>query len=336
MPRFIAYTLILTSSILLFNCQKNYPPAISGGIYTVNGFIHADSMKISLTHEHFMSNFGVDMNVASEYDENALYTQVIPHAKKVKSLGIHTVFDATTAYFGRRPDILKRIADSTGLQIVTNTGFYGAAEDRYVPDFAFHADPEQIADIWIDEFNNGIYDTGIKPGFIKLAFDSGAPSEIDLKLFKAGLITHLKTGLTLAVHTGNNPEAVEAQIRLLDEFNISTEAWIWIHAHQADTELLINTASKGAWISLDGANATNVQEFIGILERFKANNLLHKVLLSHDGDGFPMGGDIRPFDSIPKDLIPALRVHGFTDSEIDQIMEHNPKKAFTIKIRSSG
>jgi predicted metal-dependent phosphotriesterase family hydrolase len=276
MTRFITLTIIVISTILLFNCQKNKPSEKSGILHTVNGIILADSLKISLTHEHFMSNFGADMSVASEYDENTLYSQVIPHAKKVKSLGIHTVFDATAAYFGRRPDILKQIADSTGLQIVTNTGFYGAADDRYIPDFAFDTTPKQIADIWIDEFYNGIDDTGIKPGFIKLAFDSGSPSDIDLKLFKAGLITHLETGLTLTVHTGNNPEAVEAQIRLLEEFNISREAWVWIHAGQADTNLLIDTASKGAWISLDGANATNVQEIIGKLERFKAKTFFIK------------------------------------------------------------
>ena len=29
-------------------------------------------------------------------------------------------------------------------------------------------DAQELADLWIKEFNNGIEDTGIKPGFIKI------------------------------------------------------------------------------------------------------------------------------------------------------------------------
>ena len=327
-------TSLLAVFFLLLACQENPPSTNSGKIHTVNGPITGNEMKVTLTHEHFMSNFGADMSEASEYDERALFDQVIPYAEKVKSLGIHTVFDATTAHFGRRVDILKRIADSTGLQIVTNTGFYGAANDRYVPGFAYDATAGEIAEVWIKEFKEGINGTGIKPGFVKLAFDEGPPSEIDLKLFEAGILTHLATGLTLAVHTGDNTEAVNAQLRLLEQYGVCPGAWVWVHAHWTeDVDYLVQTAAKGAWISLDGANSSNIPEFINILNRFKSENLLHRVLLSHDGDAFPLGGDIRPFEAIPRSLIPAMRENGFTEVEIEQIMVENPGEAFLIRVR---
>ncbi len=303
---------------------------------TVNGPILIERLGFALTHEHIMSNFGKDQSETSQYNEEALFKQVVPYLKKLKSLGANSIFDCTTAYFGRRVDLLQRISDSTGIQLITNTGFYGAANDRYIPPFAYEASAQKISKIWIAEFQKGIDGTEVKPGFIKLAFDEGPPSKIDTKLFIAGILTHLKTGLTLAVHTGDNLEAVNQQLRLLEEYKVSPSAWVWVHANKvSDVDVLLNTASKGAWISLDGVNTSNIQELLNAITQFKSQNLLYKILLSHDGNGFPRGGPIREFEAISKKLIPAMRTHGFTEKEINQIMVQNPKNAFRITVKKT-
>lgn len=291
-------------------------------------------MGITLTHEHIMSNFGLEIDKTGYYDEEAALKQTIPYLKKLKLLGVQTIFDCTTAFFGRRTDLLKKIADSTGIKIVTNTGYYGAANDRYIPKQAYKQSAEEISKQWVDEFQNGIDDRGIKPGFIKLAFDDGNPSEIDTKLFEAGVLTHKKTGLTLAVHTGDNPEALTKELQLLEKHNVDPSAFVWVHANKrADSQLMLELALKGVWISLDGVNESNTKQYIDWLTQFKANNLLHKVLLSHDGNSFPKGGAIRPYDAIPLVLVPALKNEGFSIEEINQLLIINPKEAFAIEIR---
>lgn len=328
------FRILLFLVFLLTACQQVNSSRNSGIINTVDGPVKVDQLKFTLPHEHLMSNFGKDPGEATQYDEAALLRQVIPYLRKIKSLGVNSILDCTTAYFGRRVDLLKKMADSTDIQIVTNTGFYGAADDRYVPEFAFSATAEEISKVWIREFEDGIDGTEVRPGFVKLAFDDGMPSEIDKKLFTAGILTHLNTGLTLAVHTGNNPEAVTAQLKLLAQYHVSPEAWVWVHAHLAeDVQLLLSAASAAAWISLDGAKESNVPEYINKIEKFKSQNLLHKILLSHDGDGFPMGGEIREFEAIPRHLIPAMLANGFTEKEVDQITVRNPKEAFKIRTR---
>ncbi|MDR9363787.1 MAG: hypothetical protein RI575_00490 [Balneolaceae bacterium] len=302
--------------------------------HTVNGPLAVENMGFALSHEHIMSNFGKDISETSEYDEAALVNQVVPYLRRIKLLGVDTIFDCTTAHFGRRVDLLQTIADSTGLQIITNTGYYGAVDDKYVPQTAYNSTPREISERWVDEFENGIDGTNVKPGFIKLAFDDGTPSDIDKKLFEAGIMAHLETGLTLAVHTADNPEAVDTQLSLLQQFDVSPEAWIWTHAHTSnDLNLLIETAQKGAWISLDRVNSSNIQSTVDWLQRFKSEKLLHKILLSHDGNGFPGGGELRPFEAAMNELIPALQENDFTDEEIDQLFVENPKNAFSIKIR---
>ena len=342
MKNLLNFSLFFLFLIGLFSCRgagspsenSTGSPAEKGIIYTVNGSIEPGDLNVALTHEHIMSNFGKDISETSEYNETELLYQVVPYLKKLDSLGIHSIFECTTAYFGRRTDLLQRIADSTGLQIITNTGFYGAANDRYVPEFAYSANEDDIAKIWIAEFENGIDGTQVRPGFIKLGFDNDTPTEIDKKLFAAGLLTHLSTGLALAVHTSNNPEAAELQMQLLGEYNVSPDAWIWVHANNIEKdELLLDFASKGAWISLDGVKPTNIDEYINRLNTFKSKNLLHKVLLSHDGNGFPGGGEIRQFDAISTLLIPAMLENGFSQDDINQVMIENPKEAFTIRVR---
>lgn len=325
---------LISVVLLLTNCQnaKNI-----NRINTVQGEINLSELGLTLSHEHIMSNFGKEIGKTADYDSIKLFNQVIPYLKKLKSLGVNSIFDCTAEYFGRRIDLLEKISDSTKVQIITNTGFYGAANDRYIPKFAYSSSAKSISKIWIDEFRNGIKGTKIKPGFIKLAFDNGTQlSDIDKKLFKAGILTHLNTGLTLVVHTGKNIEAVKFQKELLYEYNIHMSAWIWTHANKVDDDqILIDLAAEGAWISLDGVKESNTNEYIKRIKLFKRKNLLNKILLSHDGNGFPSGGEIREFEAIFQNLIPEMLKNGFTENDINLILINNPREAFKIKIRKT-
>ncbi|TGV00741.1 phosphotriesterase family protein [Flavivirga rizhaonensis] len=326
--------ILITIIFFMVGCRKD---KALNQINTVQGSIKPEALGMSLSHEHIMSNFGKDISETSVYDSIKLFNQVVPYLKKMKSLGVNSIFDCTAEYFGRRVDLLKMISDSTDVQIITNTGIYGAANDRYIPEFAYQASVESISEVWINEFENGIRDTGIKPGFIKLAFDdTKAPSDIDRKLFEAGLLTHLNTGLTLAVHTGKNIEAVKLQETLLNKYNVDLSAWVWTHANKVDDDqILIDYANKGAWISLDGVRESNTTKYIERIKLFKQKNLLHKILLSHDGNGFPKGGKIRKFEAIFQNLIPDMLKNGFSEKEINQILISNPKEALKIRVRKA-
>lgn len=330
----IAIKKIVTTHLAVFFSICQHAQSLEQ-INTVQGPIDVSELGMSLTHEHIMSNYGKEINETSKYDSIRLFGQIVPYLRNLKSLGVSTIFDCTTEYFGRRVDLLKIISEAANIHIITNTGFYAAANDRYIPEFAYGRSAKFISEIWIDEFENGIKGTDIKPGFIKLAFDDGKPpSDIDKKLFEAGLLAHLSTGLTLAVHTGKNMEALELQMQLLRDSHIHPSALIWTHANKVeDTTILINMAAEGVWVSLDGVNESNINEYKERIILFKQKGLLHRVLLSHDGNGFPKGGPIRDFQAILKNLIPELLTSGITEDDIDQILVQNPREAFRVRIR---
>ena len=322
-------------------------PAIGGmgasderKILTVSGPINPDQLGVCLTHEHVMSNFGAERSYLPQYDKDKLLSQVLPYLRQVNRLGGNSLVDCTTAYFGRDVTLLRQLAQQSGLQIITNTGYYGAADDRYVPDHAYHESAETLAQRWIAEFENGIDDTGIRPGFIKVALDSGPVSAIDAKLLRAAALTHAATGLTIACHTGDNPAGAQTALTILQEEGVSPEAWIWTHANKAQTlDTLLPAARAGAWISLDGVrnpNEGNEESFsrhVRYLKAIKQQGLLPQVLLSHDGNSFPRGGAIRPYDAIFTTLVPRLEKEAFTKSDIQQLLVDNPAQAFTIRKR---
>jgi len=305
-------------------------------IQTISGSLPPSLAGFMLPHEHLFSNFGVGIKDTHIYDEVKLFKQVIPYLKQLKAYGCDTIVDCTTAYFGRRVDILLELYKQTGVHIVTNTGYYGAANDRYIPDHAYKDSAEEIAKVWIDEFENGIEDTNVKPGFIKLAVDSDGFSAIDQKLFEAGIEAHINTGLTLAVHTSSNAEAAFAQIKLLKSNNVKPGAWIWTHADKVDDpNTLVDAAREGSWISLDGIrDEASQQQHLQYLNILRDADALHRVLLSHDGNGFPSGKSIRPFHTLFTAFIPLLLKHGYTREEVDMLTRTNPHQAFTIQVRS--
>ncbi|RMH55171.1 MAG: phosphotriesterase [Bacteroidetes bacterium] len=314
------------------------PLAESGRIMTVRGPIDPAAMGRTLTHEHLFSIFGLDPAEPFRYDRPVVRDAVLPHLQAVHALGVHTIVDATAAYFGRDAVLLKQLSEASGLHLITNTGYYGAANDRYVPGHAFEDSIDGLAARWVREWADGIAGTGIRPGFIKLGVDRGPLSAIDRKLVQAGARAHRRTGLTLAVHTGDSVAAARQQLEILRDDGVDASAWIWVHAHSVATEdPLLEAADAGAWISLDGYRPDRTALFLERLGAFRAAGLLGRVLLSHDGNTYPRNGSAepRPFTALFTDLLPALLEHGFAPAEIDRLTIENPAQAFTVQVRTT-
>lgn len=305
-------------------------------ILTVTGEVPTASMGLTLTHEHLFSIFGMEPEEQTKYNFEELSARVLPFLEKAKAAGCKTIIDCTAAYFGRNVQVLKLLSEKSGLQILTNTGVYGAANGRYIPPYIRNETAEQISKKWISEFTDGIDGTGIRPGFMKLGFNTGSLAELDKKIIAAASQTHLSTGLTIAAHTSNNPVSAFQQLEILKTSKVSPSAWIWTHAHDVpENESLLEAAKTGAWISFDGYRAAKRDRFIDGLLAFKKAGFLHRVLLSHDGDGYPLKG--KNSSSLILDLLteflPTISKNGFTAEDIHQLTVDNPAKAFALKIR---
>lgn len=312
-----------------------------GLIMTVTGAITPEMMGITLTHEHVLVDFiGADQVSPTRYKTDEAYKIILPHLLLIKGLGCQTFVECTPAYLGRDVKLLQRLSTASGLYILTNTGYYGAGNDKFVPKYAYTESADQLAERWMKEWNAGIDGTGIKPGFIKIGVDSGSLSEIDAKLVLAAAKTSKQSGLAIASHTGDTRAALQ-QLDILVKEGCNPASFIWVHA-QNDWQLgeRVKAAKMGAWISLDNVSSSSISDILAQVKSMKAAGIHNKLLLSHDAGwyavGEPNGGNFRSFDTLFTTLVPALKNTGITQEEINQILITNPRNAFTIGGKTSG
>jgi phosphotriesterase-related protein len=309
-------------------------------IMTVQGPAESDALGFVLSHEHILVDFiGADQVKPSRYKHEDVIPKVKPYLQEVREAGCNTLMECTPNYLGRDPLLLKKLAADTGLKILTNTGYYGARENKFIPEHAFQQTPAEMAAFWIGEWKKGIEGTGIKPGFIKIGIDRGPLSDFQRKLVEAACITHLKTGLTIAAHTGTAEGAFD-EMEVLQRMGVHPSAWIWVHAQaEKDLEKHIVAAKEGAWISLDGVHHNQIGDYVKMIRNLKDQQLLHQVLISHDAGwyrpGEPGGGEFRGYLDVFTDLIPALQQDGFSRDELDQLFRKNPVEAFGIRVRKA-
>ncbi len=307
-------------------------------VMTVNGPMEAQKMGFTLTHEHIMVDFiGSEKYSKSRYNADEVFEVALPFVIEAKTKGVDTFIDCTPAYLGRDVNILKRIADATGINMLTTTGYYGAVNEKFVPSHAYVESAQQLADRWIGEWKNGIEGTSIKPGLIKTSTDKGPLTQMQRKLIQAAGITHLATGLTIAVHTGDGEAAFE-QLDILKDQGVLPSGRIWVHAqNEPNKEMHIRAGKLKTWISFDGVNPNTLQVNVDYLKIMKENDLLDQVLVSQDSGwynvGDPNGGNVKPYTCIHTKFIPLLQQNGFTPGELERIFRINPAKAFTIKVR---
>jgi phosphotriesterase-related protein len=275
-------------------------PPPSGTIHTVRGPVDVGEMGVTLVHEHVLVDFaGAERVSRSRYDAGEAFRVILPHLQELRERGCRTLLECTPAYLGRDPLLLRRLSEASGLHIVTNTGYYGAASDSAVPKHAY--------------------------------------ADIDRKLVEAGALCHLDTGLTLAVHTGDGAAALQI-VSVLTRAGVSPEAYVWVHSqNERDLATRSWAARQGTWIELDGVGPTSLDAHVeGVVDLFRRDQL-DRVLVSHDAGwyhvGEPGGGGYRPHTFVFDTFVPALRARGLGKADVRRLLVANPARAFAIRPR---
>lgn len=344
--------MLLTACLILSTnfsaCQQENDSPESLQFISVTGPVFSSDMGRTLIHEHVLVDWiGADSTGYHRWNREEVIEKVLPYLLEASEKGVETIMECTPAYLGRDPLILRELSSRSGVQILTNTGYYGAVENKFMPRHTWEESAEQIAQRWINEFEHGIEDTGIRPGFIKISVKGEGPlSDLHQKIVHAAALAHLETGMIITSHTTGDEPAF-AQIELLKEFGVSPSAWVWTHSQSGSLKAQLKAGREGAWISLDNFNYDSSREagekgnldwFIQRINELKEAKLLHRVLISHDAGYYNPdeqdGGDFRNYTEVFEYLLPSLRENGFTEKDINQILVQNPEEAYGIRVRA--
>ncbi len=306
-------------------------------VRTVSGRIAPNQMGVTLAHEHVLVDFvGADQVDPDRYDADQAFEKILPYLQKIQRLGGQTFVECTPNYLGRDVRLLERLAKATGLNILTNTGLYGARNGIFLPDYVAQETPEQLAQRWVDEYKNGIDGTSIRPGFIKIGVNNGPLVDYDQKLVQAAALTHQETGLTIAAHTGDAKAALE-ELQIVQDAGVHPSAFIWVHAQGKGYENHVKAAKLGAWVELDGISESSYSNHAQQVKALKEAGFLNQVLVSCDAGwyhvGEPNGGEYRSHAVLFEKFVPELKKQDFSQADIDQLLVKNPAEAFPIRKR---
>lgn len=299
-------------------------------VMTVGGEIAAESLGVTLPHEHVFAD------LLKEYRSSGILSDeelAVAELRRFAVAGGTTIVDLTTVEIGRDPDALRRVSAASGVQVVMGCGHY---RDPYLDREWFDRTPvELIAAEMVEEITDGVGPDRIRPGIIgEIGCDQGYLSAAEERSFRAAARAHLETGLAISTHAARKPVGL-AQLAILEHEGVDPRRVIIGHCDTVPSTVYhLELARRGCFVQMDGLGSDGPyyeERTLGYVERLAAAGHLRQILLSHD-IFLPQhlaahGG--AGYDHVLVGVAPALRDRGFSDADVRTLLVDNPRRALT-------
>jgi phosphotriesterase-related protein len=347
------------------------PASADGPVFhTTAGPLTEDQVGDVLAHHHIFVELGaVPPTAYLEADPEVVNEVIGPWLQDAKALGIGTFIEFTPEGVGRRPDIVKYVADQAGLPTMLVTGIY---REPFVPDWVPDATVEEIAD-WLRMDMDDVGGTGVPAGLIKLSQNDTGMTLTERRILEASCVVAKEYGAAIASHITSGPTALSV-IDALEGFGCPLDEvrFVWVHSQltaaapgaglqggerigaDPGIDYLLAAAERGAYVSLDGIGSGLWGEAlggydvnIGWIDQLVEAGYEDQIIIGADtgwfDPGHPAGFEIEEVDgvwrsvgdlaqdyrSVPEEFVPAMREAGYSEELIAKLMHGNPWAAFS-------
>lgn len=289
-------------------------------VRTVLGKKKISRNTVTLSHEHICC-YSEYLNIMSKsyLDKAELAVKSADILKNMKEkYGLGLFIDCTPVNIGRDVELLKKVSELSGVDIVCSTGFY--YNDEPILDCM---SAESLAEFIAEDANSTC------AGIIKAAVEYDTVSPFHIKLLKAAAIAQKKTGLPIILHTNvNNKNGIKAVTILLGE-NINPQNIVVGHLSDTnENEYIQNFAELGCYVALDRMYDNKAKEYI--TSKMNQINALceagyaDRLLLSHDDSVF-QGFCDKPQIKVPRWSYMFEYILPRLDNDIaKKILQENP------------
>jgi phosphotriesterase-related protein len=316
---------------------------------TVTGPADSAELGLTLMHEHLLIGYPgwwLDTR-APKFQRAEAMARAVDTLQTLRDRGVRTFVDPCPMDLGRDVTFMAEAAQRSGMRIVCTTGMY--TERDGIP-YTFRAMPvEEIAAIYIGELTEGIADTGIRAGLIKLA--TGTPiSAYEKKLCAAAGMASQATGCPVITHTERASHGLE-QLELLAAQGVPPHRVLVGHSDgRADHAYHASLAERGAYVGFDRFGIEvilpDAERIESVLALLRAGHV-RSLCVSHDATcGAWLGRPV--FDArylltpeqvsarLPKSrpthlfdtILPELRARGVSEADLNTILVENPRRYF--------
>lgn len=320
-------------------------------VNSVTGQISADKLGWTLMHEHFYfayPGWQADATMAP-FDRDEALKVGLEVCQTLKSVGIQTFVDATpNDTGGREPLLYKELSQMTGINIVCVTGLFtdsSGASPYWKVKMAYGADIAQmIAELFIAELTQGIGNTGVRAGLIKVA-SSTKMTQYEEETHKAAVMAHKAAGAPIITHT-DGLSGIEQADFLLSQGADPRKVLIGHVTNSTEVDYHRAILKKGVSICFDrlgvvapfsASDEVNIQNIVTLVRE----GYVRQIMLSHDTVNLSLGrvvqnpgfgrrvGAVRSVDHICRNIIPALKARGVSDEQVWTMMVENPRRFFS-------
>lgn len=313
-------------------------------IATVTGFVSPAELGKTLMHEHLMvAMAGWELDAPAPGQSWREMVEICcDRIAELQAAGYRTLIDPCPNDVGRDVNLMAEVAARTGFNIIAATGLYnevlgGNAYWRIKamrhPDFI-----DQLADLMVRELTEGVGDSGIRAGVIKLGTGPEPITDYETKVFTAGARASLATGAPITTHS----DAVhgDAQVRLLTSLGVPAHKIIVGHScGNPDHAYHMGIVASGAYVGFDRFGLERIcpdEVRTRSLLRVIGAGALRQVIVSHDsvwchrGQSAPEGLLATPgplhFERV---IAPQLRAAGVSAADLDTLLVTNPRRYFS-------
>uniref|UniRef100_A0A5F8AJR2 N-acetyltaurine hydrolase n=1 Tax=Macaca mulatta TaxID=9544 RepID=A0A5F8AJR2_MACMU len=252
--------------------------SLSGKVQTVLGLVEPSKLGRTLTHEHLamtfdccycppppcqeaiakepimMKNLYWIQKNAYSHKENLQLNQETEAIKEellyFKANGGGALVENTTTGISRDTQTLKRLAEETGVHIISGAGFYvdatHSSETRAMS-------VEQLTDVLMNEILHGADGTSIKCGVIGEIGCSWPLTESEKKVLQATAHAQAQLGCPVIIHPGRSSRAPFQIIRILQEAGADISKTVMSHLDRTilDKKELLEFAQLGCYLEYD-------------------------------------------------------------------------------------
>lgn len=299
-------------------------------LMTTLGPLGKDQLGLILPHEHvFVDLRTPDQPGYAQADAADVVALVAPQIEAIKAQGVTALVECSTGGVGRRADMDLAVSQATNFPIVVPTGNY---REPWIPAWVGAASEAELEAWMLKELTEGIDDTGVKAGWIKLSAGDDGITPLEERILRAAARAARATNAVIGSHTIKG-RVVMDQLDIIEAEGYTASRFISIHT-QAEPDFAMHkaVAARGAWIEYDNIGYVPDEETVPRIMRALEAGLGGQLLLSHDMGWFdpaqPGGGVPRPYTHLVDSVLPKLRAAGVDEAMIVRLTETNPFEAF--------
>lgn len=307
-------------------------------VMTVSGPIPPEKLGFTLPHEHTSISL---WHVPNRWDYWELTPEedvVVEELRDYRRRGGGSLVDLTLPGTGRNPVRLRRLAGSTGLNIVMGTGWY--RESYYPPEALIdRRTVDELAAEIVVEFERGVGESGIHPGIIgEIGTDKPWLSPAEERVHRAAARASRQTGMAITTH-GVQSRVGLAQLRIFEEEGVDPGRVVIGHADSMhDVDFYLEALGRGANLGFDflghrfgseeALEPRLVETMVELLERGFGPQILLSQDVCHNSQLKANGGF--GYVYLQQHFLPTLRTAAVGEGEIRQMTIDNPARILTL------